>query len=251
MSGTTDGGVTDGGVTDGGTNNGGSADDSTDENGTTDETASDDGLPDPDPSVPALPALSVGGVFSYGRYEQDNNTENGKEAIEWLVLAVENGRALVISKYALDCKQYNDSYAHVTWETSSLRTWLNAEFLNAAFTAAEQGRILTTTVINADSTAHGTDGGRDTQDKLFLLSISEVETYFAGADAMKTQPTAYALAQGADSYHNNCYWWLRTPGDKTQAVAYVNFAGVIHDYGRGVSNAKDAVRPAFWIDLTP
>ena len=72
----------------------------------------------------------VGHYVSFGKYEQDNNTSNGKEKIEWLVLEVKDGKALVISKYALDCKPYNTSSTNVTWETCSLRNWLNNDFIN-------------------------------------------------------------------------------------------------------------------------
>lgn len=76
--------------------------------------------------------------MSFGKYEQDNNTSNGKEKIEWLVLEVKDGKALVISKYALDCKPYNTSSTNVTWETCSLRNWLNNDFINSAFSATEK-----------------------------------------------------------------------------------------------------------------
>lgn len=80
----------------------------------------------------------VGHYVSFGKYEQDNNTSNGKEKIEWLVLEVKDGKALVISKYALDCKPYNTSSTNVTWETCSLRNWLNNDFINSAFSATEK-----------------------------------------------------------------------------------------------------------------
>ena len=83
----------------------------------------------------------VGHYVSFGKYEQDNNTSNGKEKIEWLVLEVKDGKALVISKYALDCKPYNTSSTNVTWETCSLRNWLNNDFINSAFSATEKTMI--------------------------------------------------------------------------------------------------------------
>ena len=81
-------------------------------------------------------SVAAGDIVSFGTYEQDNNTSNGKENIEWLVLAKEGKRVLIISKYVLDCQQYNSTRTSVTWETCSLRKWLNETFLNAAFSSS-------------------------------------------------------------------------------------------------------------------
>ena len=69
-----------------------------------------------------------------------------KEDIEWLVLETKDGKVLVISKFALDCKQYNMTYTDVTWETCSLRKWLNSSFLDAAFSSEEKAMIPMVTV---------------------------------------------------------------------------------------------------------
>ncbi|MEG0050490.1 MAG: DUF6273 domain-containing protein, partial [Clostridia bacterium] len=73
--------------------------------------------------------FTVGNTMTFGSYEQDNNTSNGAEAIEWLVLAREGDRALVISVDGLDCVQYHTKHTATTWETSTLRTWMNDTFL--------------------------------------------------------------------------------------------------------------------------
>ena len=73
--------------------------------------------------IEKMKIAEVGDIVYFGAYEQDNNTSNGKEDIEWIVLAKENGKVLVISKYALDCQEYNSTYTDVTWEACSLRTW--------------------------------------------------------------------------------------------------------------------------------
>ena len=86
-------------------------------------------------------SYKVGDIIKFGHYEQDGNTSYGKEEIEWEVLKVESDRVLVVSKYALDCKPYNTEYTDVTWETCSLRQWLNSTFLNTAFSAEEQKKI--------------------------------------------------------------------------------------------------------------
>ena len=111
------------------------------------------------------------GYIVFGNYEQDGDSGNGAEPIEWEVISDEGDRMLVISRYILDCKSYNDTDKAVTWETSSLRKWLNSSFLNAAFTGGEQGAIETVTLANPDNEKHGTDGGNDTEDRIFCLSM--------------------------------------------------------------------------------
>lgn len=85
--------------------------------------------------VEKLKVAKVGDYVFFGAYEQDNNTANGKENIEWLVLEVKDGKALVTSKYALDCKPYNTSYTDVTWENCTLRRWLNNDFIQCGIFA--------------------------------------------------------------------------------------------------------------------
>ena len=81
----------------------------------------------------SLKTAEVGDFIAFGKYEQDNDTTNGKEDIVWTVLEIKDGKALIMSAYCLDNKQYNTSKAYVTWETCTLRKWLNNDFINAAF----------------------------------------------------------------------------------------------------------------------
>jgi len=207
--------------------------------------------------VKAYPDLKIytfapGEYFTFGSYEQDHNARNGKEAIEWLVLARKNNRLLVISRYALDCKRYNESGTNVTWETCTLRKWLNNDFLKAAFSSAEQAVIPTVTVTAHKNPDYSTNPGNATQDKVFLLSISEVKQYFTSDSARKCQPTVYAKKQGA--YTNSdgfCWWWLRSPGYHQGRAAYVYYYGGVNEIGDTVDYDDYAVRPALWIDLAP
>ena len=108
-------------------------------------------------STPKNNDTTVGGIYIFGSYEQDKDDTNGKEPIEWIVLDKESdGTLVLVSKYALDVKPYNENRTDVTWETSTLRKWLNEDFYNAAFSAIEQGRILTTHVINKSNASYGT-----------------------------------------------------------------------------------------------
>ena len=106
-----------------------------------------------------LEEVAVGDVIEFGRYEQDGDKTNGEEAIEWRVLAVEDGKALIISEYALDAKPYNTEFVAITWEGCTLRNWLNDDFYKAAFSEKEQEWITLTQVINEDNPDHNTEGG--------------------------------------------------------------------------------------------
>ncbi len=192
----------------------------------------------------------VGDVITFGTYEQDNDTTNGKEDIEWIVLEKEGDKALIISKYALDCKPYNTSNIGVTWGTCSLRRWLNETFFNAAFSSKEQNRIITSTVTADSNPSYSTSPGNNTSDKVFLLSITEVNKYFSSNDARSCGATAYAKAQGANTNtsNGNCWWWLRSPGRNSRSAASVSNDGSVDNYGY-FSHDDGAVRPALWINL--
>ena len=200
--------------------------------------------------------INVGDTLTFGEYEQDNDTSNGKEDIEWLVLAKEGNRLLLISDKALDCQQYNESWEDVTWETCSLRKWMNNTFLNEAFSTEEQKMIQSTNVSADKNPNWDTDPGKATTDKVFLLSINEVNKYFASDKERMCVPTAYAIANGAytsDSYTKGgaatCWWWLRSPGRSQSSAAGVGRGGGVLGIGGNVSNDDGCVRPAIWIDL--
>lgn len=184
-----------------------------------------------------------------GQYEQDNNTKNGKEDIAWQVLAVENGKVLIISERNLDIHLYNETKDAVTWETSSLRSWFNAEFWQTVFTTEEQGMIAETNLSNKDNPKYGTKGGNPTIDKTFLLSTEEVNQYFSDAESRRAQNTAYAISRevyGSDGYG---WWWLRSPGYYDSFAAFVDENGNINEYGDGVKFGRKAIRPALWLNL--
>lgn len=200
--------------------------------------------------IQEIKQASVGSYITFGAYEQDNNTSNGKEDIEWLVLAKENNRLLVISRYALDAKPYNAENTDVTWETCTLREWLNNDFLNAAFTSTEQAMIPTVMVTADKNPDYDTDPGNATQDKVFLLSIPEADGYFTSDSARKCMPTAYVKKQGVWTDDNGrCIWWLRSPGSRQCTAAFDSFYKIIFSRSGGnVDSGNNAVRPALWVD---
>ena len=216
----------------------------------------------------------------FGSYEQDNNLENGPEPIEWFVLKEEDGRALVLSRYALALMKYHhtiDIDSSVTWETWESRAWLNGEFLEAAFSEAELERIPLVTVetpriLEFDNVPPV----NDTEDKLFLLSMQEASRYLKGGKERRCQPTAYAIAgyeaaMGQDwemsmrgfwrreEYMGNCVWYLRSQGKFPGSAALVEvygrmtymFDAMIYLPELIVRDFMWGIRPAMWIDLTP
>lgn len=197
-----------------------------------------------------LANLEVGDTVVFGSYEQDGNATNGAEAIEWVALAKEGDKTLLVSRYALDCQPYNTSRASVTWEDCTLRSWLNGSFLSTAFTEDEQALIDDTHVTNADNREYDTPGGNPTVDKVFLLSIDEVEKFFSSDGDRACTVTAHAKDQGAQTDGNGgCSWWLRSPGGDSDIAANVNLGGSVDAGGWCVVRVNYAVRPALWINL--
>ena len=183
----------------------------------------------------------------FGTYEQDNDKSNGKEKIEWQVLAKENNRLLVISKYGLNFQPYNSAKGDITWASCTLRIWLNGTFLNSAFSEKEQALIAQTTVTADKNPEYDTESGSATTDKVFLLSIDEANKYFSSDSARQCKPTAYAVA--GEDFKGNCMWWLRTPGDGPSYAASVDHDGSVNYVGGTVTYIINAVRPVLWINL--
>ena len=193
-------------------------------------------------------------TYTFGSYEQDGDTGNGKEPIEWLVLDRDGDKALLLSKYALDYQSFMPFYEPVTepftWESCSLRRWLNSTFLNAAFSADEQQRLLITTVITSPGGFHRNDGPVTTEDRVFLLSDTEVYAYFANEAAAAAEYTAYALSgnpwPGNAAAPGPADWWLRT-GDGGNHPDTVRGSGSVGEGTR--SYEGEYVRPAVWITV--
>ncbi len=214
-----------------------------------------------------LTKLKAGDTFKFGAYEQDNNIENGKEPIEWIVLSNTNNELLVLSRHVLDLIKYNEEFSDITWADCSLRKWLNEDFFNTAFDEEEQYRIKTKELKNGDNPEYGTAGGKDTKDNVFLLSYSEAVNPSYGfntdpnaSDALRRcTATVYAAERGASAVARSnpeegelsCIWWLRTPGYDPHLAMLVLQSGGINLYGYyGSYESAVAVRPALCIDLS-
>lgn len=168
------------------------------------------------------------------------------EPIKWRVIKCENGEALLLSDIVLDKQKYNKRLKKVTWEKSTLRKWLNKKFMNRAFSSSEQEAIRTTKVINEDNYYYKTDGGNDTLDKIYLLSLSETdeEKEYGFTDS-------YGMTIKYSNYADLCdyqYWWLRTPGEKNISAAAVDMSGKAYG-GGGESDMELGIRPVLHLNL--
>lgn len=196
----------------------------------------------------------VGKILGFGEYEQDNDITNGPETILWQVIAMENNRALVISRYTLDAVEYHHEFVDITWETSSLRKWLNEEFYNNVFNTSEKGWIEQVTLQNPNNPDYGTFGGNPTQDRVFLLSIAEVRQYLPTNEARQCDVTKFAAANGAWTgvFDDHSTWALRSPGWDNRGIAYVQQDGKVDTNGGncGAYCFGWGLRPSLWIDST-
>ena len=210
--------------------------------------------------VPAIAeetaAVKVGDIITYGVYEQDNNLENGKEPLEWRVLAAEGDELLLITLYGIDCVPYNTEGGYARWRTASLRTWLSTEFYNTVFTDEERAGIITKEVINWRE--------KPSTDPVILLSTDEAKRLFANHADRQCTPTAYAVAQGAYTsvkFHKdpngpaNCHWWLRTHSwENNYKGTYVAASGGVMTCGGHkdgfANNDKLTIRPSIYLSAS-
>jgi len=197
---------------------------------------------------------TVGDIITFGKYPQG---KDGKvKPIEWLVLVKKRDRILLISRYALDFKRYNEGYGDTTWESCSIRRWLNSDFINIALSKNEKAATYEVTVTANRNPAYNTNPGNNTKDRVFLLSITEAEKYFSNNENRKCISSAYAI--GNEMYSSGSFkvegkrtswWWLRSPGLDGGRATLVDYGGSIYPYGSIVYGERGGVRPALWIKL--
>ena len=213
--------------------------------------------------------FEVGSTVTFGRYPQDEDPDAEPKPIEWYVLEKENGRARLVSKYGLELLPYNDGREHdlfdylggagiqnVTWETCTLRRWLNDEFINAAFDEIERARVMNVPVKMLRKQGNHTfrEQGNDTTDRVFLLGYAEELALFKllpEREASICSPTDYARKKGGlMPFDKTCDWWLRGVGDNSPRdtiVVYHN--GEPNSIGRDSAHRKTAVRPAIVVQI--
>ena len=202
--------------------------------------------------------LMIGDIIILGTYEQDNDLTNGPEPIEWQYIGDRDGHKLLLSKYVLEGKAYQDGGGDITWENCTLRKWLNNDFYNTAFSVEDKKKIETAhnenpnsyelyEYLNTDSKTYGAEGGNTTEDKVFLLSWTEARDYLDGkrenagvgtekySPKILIRPTAYAEAQDLGTAPDNyppemkgcCWWWLRSPGQAQNSAMAGGFHGFL------------------------
>lgn len=214
--------------------------------------------------------LSVWDCVTFGNYWQELVAETAsaeKQPIKWRVLSVEGNDAFLLADEGLDNKPYHGEMTETSWENCSLRAWLNDTFMRDAFTEEEQDAIKITTVSNSNKDnpdeSIDSDGGADTQDRIYLLSAAEAantaygfdDRFYSMSRTREVKTTAYAYDQGAfaswiEEIDDNGKWWLRSPGFNTNEAAYVSEYGGGEYYGTNVTEDSFTVRPVIHLDMS-
>ncbi|MCL1799147.1 MAG: DUF6273 domain-containing protein [Eggerthellaceae bacterium] len=177
--------------------------------------------------------------------------------IGWRVLAAESGRVLVISEKIIDLRPYNDGYARVTWETCTLRKWLNVDFFEY-LPEAMRDAVMAVKLENLGNPDVRSEDSNETVDRVFLLSGDEAKDYLptyddrrASLDVSKEAIEGYVENQGEDikalvEKHGGGAWWLRSSGSSESSAAYIFNNGRVMPYG-SIIIAPLGVRPALWL----
>ena len=201
--------------------------------------------------------FNIGSTLSFGSFN-------------WRILDINNNMALIITENIIDQRSYHNAYKDITWAECSLRKYLNDDFYNF-FNENDRSRIIPTVIKNLDNQWHGSKGGEDTEDKIFLLSIEEVACQYFGDSSSKlynpNKKQRYWLERKDENNSKRVarltpdkggiwWWWLRSPGRFNVRAAYIHGDGNIGIQGNNVlkGNASDGwctggVRPALWLKI--
>ena len=174
-----------------------------------------------------------GDFVTYGKYPRQGSDP---EPMEWQVLTRQDGAVRLISRDVLDAKPWHGTHATAVWEDSSLRAWLNGEFLHAAFSEEDREGLA-----EADP-ARG--------DRVTIPDEAEVRRYFEQPELGACFPTPYAVGQGAlrRKREGPCWWWLRTAGQNRFCAAGIDDRGVIRGDGRYIGE-NGGVRPVITVRI--
>ena len=200
--------------------------------------------------------INTGSTISLGSYN-------------WRVLDIQNNTALIITENIIEQRSYHDRYIDITWADCTLRKYLNGEFYNK-FSKTEKAKIIPVINENQDNQWYGTNGGKKTQDSIFLLSIEEVVCkYFGDSSAKlhnrgknqkywfqrKDENNSKRIARRANESWGS-WWWLRSPGRVNVKAVYIHGDGNIGIQGNNIflGNVSDGectggIRPALWLKL--
>lgn len=203
--------------------------------------------------APNIRAAQIGDIVNLGVYEQDNDTSNGPEPIQWVLLDKLDKRCLLMSVYGLDSLRFNTVEAYVTWDRSSILTWLNSTFYYDAFEGAERAMLVKTDQQTDTNPYFDTYPGSVTHERIFLANIAQIAKYLDTEEKRFCQATPYAIARGAatDEKTGNCSWWLRSPGFDSTAATRVLMDGRVNYCGYRVQSDHQVIRPWLWVTIDP
>lgn len=182
--------------------------------------------------VEALASVQPGGQVAFGFYKNDLQSDSDRFGLIWRVLAVEDGRALLITNSTVGSRPYDKAGQSAAWETSELRTWLNSDFIDSTFTSEQQALICPVELDNGEA--------NPTEDRCFVLSVEETKQYFP-----QTTDDDHAANEDRSSGSN---WWLRTPTADGTGVQLAWMNGSLFTDGY-LPTSQCGVRPAMWVTL--
>ena len=174
----------------------------------------------------------------------------------WIVLDIEDNHALIITEQIIFRKQFHHVLGPVTWETSTLRHYLNNEFFES-FSETERNHIRKTNITTANNPWFWTNGGNDTEDYIFLLCLFEVVYYFGDSGQLLDRlPHTFDIVDeynnarlARDEYNTPWWWWLRSPGNESFRAAGIFSSGHLGVAGNGVIWDGGGVRPVLWLNI--
>ena len=189
---------------------------------------------------------------------------------DWLLLDKQDGRALLLCETVTEFKRFHHTKTDITWAECELRGYLNGEYYLNTFNDEEKARIIKTNVVTPVQPWHGTSGGADTDDYIFILSVQEIVKYFGDSGDMESRKGFWASLKGYwlgngfgqvlfDKYNNARIaksadgkketWWLRSPGRLNKYAMGVGIDGALGFTGHGVDGTNKTIRPAMWVSL--
>ena len=211
---------------------------------------------------PLIHTKTFQGMFNYLNtpYQNVNMSEDNKMDssfrfgdYEWIVLEEQNDRMLILSKDIIEERVYHNFFDVATWENCNLRAYLNESFYSF-FNDADRSRIISVNNINENNQWYGTNGGANTSDKIFLLSIDEVVKYFGDSGQLANKPAGKYLiddqfnsSRAARYRGRTSSWWLRSSGEDTDDASRVDDDGYLDMSGTGFYSFYGGIRPALWL----
>ena len=223
------------------------------------------------PSNTETSSLSSYIYQSYNGYSTNTVYWFKYEPIKWDILKLEDNKALIISDLILDSQDYfyntnnrnniedyqgNSSTSTIypnNYMYSHIRSWLNTTFYQTAFTTLEQQII---EIFSIDNSGSSTAGSRNkylcdnTNDKMFILSYKEANTYYSSNDERISKGSDYAKSQGLYVSNTNSYYYLRSPNCRdSEYVRIVSIDGKSINSYNHINDTSIGVRTTCWISL--